>query len=87
MTWIYALYPEDRTDWFLLGWVFACVFIALMERRGESPAVDPDDRPDWAELTDSDLQALHAGDSQTVQTRQGELVRLAAVEEGTDSDE
>jgi len=44
-----------------------------------------DDRPDCAILDDCDLQALADGDTQTVQTRRGELVRLAAVEEGGES--
>lgn len=81
-----ALYPEDRTDWFLLGWIAAALVIAALESRGYDEPADPEELPDGAILDDTDLQALADGDTQTVQTRQGELVRLAAVQEGDDGD-
>jgi hypothetical protein len=79
------LYPQDRLDYALIGWIAACLVIWLIESRSDTPTAD-DDRPDYAILTECDLLALADGDAQTVQTGHGELVRLAAVEEGNDSD-
>jgi len=87
MTWTCYLYPEDRTDWFLLGWIAAALVIAALQSRGYDEPAGPDERPDSALLDDCDLKALSDGDTQTVQTRQGELVRLAAIEEGDDGGE
>lgn len=87
MTWTYALYPEDRVDYFLLGAIATCLLIAAVERAVDFEPVDGDDRadhPDWATLDDCDLQALQGGDEQTVQTVRGETVRLAAVEDDGD---
>jgi len=82
-----SLYPRDSTDWFLLGWIAAALLIAALESQGYDEPTEPDERPDGAILDDCDLQALAEGDTQTVQTQRGELVRLAAVEEGDESSE
>jgi len=70
------------------AWLLFCALLAhaIWERtRPETPT--DDDRPDWATLTDCDLQALEAGNSQTVQTGQGDLYRLEAADVGGDTDE
>ena len=49
---------------------------------------DRDDRPDWATLTECDLQALADGDAQTIRTSgTGDLYRLEAVDVETNTDE
>jgi len=82
-----SMYPRNKTDWFLLGWIAAALLIAALESRAAPEPPDTEELPDGAILDDCDLQALTDGDTQTVQTCRGELVRLAAVEEGDDSGE
>ncbi|KAA9399671.1 hypothetical protein [Haloarcula sp. CBA1129] len=55
---------------------------------GSGEPIDPDERPDWATLTECDLQALADGDAQTIKTSgHGDLYRLESVDVETETDE
>jgi len=61
--------------------------LSVAFKPAESGADQGQDRPDYAILDECDLSTLSEGNTQTVETGQGERLRLAAVQEGDDGDE
>jgi len=60
------------------GLLAGAIYTVLTASHSDTDA--PDERPDWATLNECDLQALAAGDAQTIQTGNGDLYRLEAVD-------